>query len=143
SLWSLVALTASGFYLSVLTPFLIETLTGFVWFMLGLPIIFLVVEHYLGKYEPASKHYFFFFVQGILAFLVVIIVFDLSVSYLYNAALHPIVWFVPLAISLYTARTQIQEGLIKTAFYAGLSMLIGAIISFINHYQLLENIPFS
>src|SRR5699024_2015912 len=51
-------------------------------------------------------------------------------------------WFVPLAIYLYTARTQIQEGLIKTAFYAGLSMLIGAIISLINYYQLMESIPF-
>lgn len=136
--WSLVAAVSLGFYVSLLRTFSIDTLDGFVWFMLGLPIVFLAVERYLGKWDAGLKPYFFYFAHAVLLFLVLIIAGD-SVA---RPILYPAVWLVPLAIYTYTALTKEKEWEIKTALYAGLLMLLGAVVSFISHYEWMAAISF-
>ncbi|MFD1065977.1 hypothetical protein [Oceanobacillus locisalsi] len=134
-LWSLVTTVSLGFYVALLSSFSIDTLSGFVWFMLGLPIIFLAVEHYLGKWDAHVKPYFFYFAQAVLLFLVLLIAGDSAAQPL----LHPAVWLVPLLIYVYTVWAKEKEWQIKVALYAGLLMLVGAVVSFISHYELLSD----
>ncbi|WP_339234202.1 hypothetical protein [Oceanobacillus sp. FSL W7-1281] len=136
--WGLAAAVSLGFYVSLLRTFSIDTLDGFVWFMLGLPIVFLAVERYLGKWDAGLKPYFFYFAHAVLLFLVFLIAGD-SVA---RPILYPAVWLVPLAIYTYTALTKEKEWEIKTALYAGLLMLLGAVVSFISHYEWMAAISF-
>ncbi len=137
-LWNLVTTVSFGFYVSLLSPFSIDTVASFIWFMLGLPILFLVVERFLGKWEARLKPYFFCFAQGVLLILVLLIAGD-SVA---QPLLHPAVWLVPLLIYAYTAWIKEKEWQIKAALYAGLMMLVGAVVSFISHYELLADLSF-
>ncbi|GAA4071779.1 hypothetical protein [Amphibacillus indicireducens] len=144
-LWLVVSLTTLGFYLSLVSTFSIETFSGFVWFMLGLPVLFLVIEHFLGKYEPDLKPYYFFIGQGVLALLVftiftryiVTVAFQLSSESLF----HPVIWLIPLAIYLFTTKRQTKEHYLKLSFYASLSMVVGSIVSIISYYNLLQTFP--
>lgn len=145
-LWSLVALVISGFYISLLSPLSIESPTGFVWFMLGLPVIFLLAERYLGKIKPALKIHFFWFAQGFLVFLVFIIATEQMVVSFFghnSSTLHPIVWLVPIAIYLYTTLTRLKESHLKIALYATLTMVVGMIVSLLSHYELMDTVSFA
>ncbi|WP_152655390.1 hypothetical protein [Oceanobacillus sp. CFH 90083] len=137
-IWSAVATASAGFYVSLLNTFLIDTFEGFVWFMLGLPILFLAVEHYLGKLDADLKPYFFYFAQAVLLYLVFIITGDSIVE----PVLYPAVWLVPLAAYTYTALTREKEWQIKTSLYMGLMVLVGAVTSFISYNELLPDISF-
>ncbi|WP_339282859.1 hypothetical protein [Oceanobacillus sp. FSL K6-3682] len=136
--WSLVAAACLGFYVSLLSTFSINTLEGFVWFMLGLPILFLAVERYLGKLDASLKPYFFYFAHAVLLFLVLIIAGDGAA----RPILYPAVWLVPLAVYIYTALTKGKEWEIKTALYAGSMMLIGTVVSFISYYDWMAALSF-
>lgn len=138
TLWTVVVLVSIGFYMSLLSTFSIETLTGVIWFMFGLPVIFLAVERYLGNYDPTLKPYFFYFAQGVLFLLVLTIAAD-SIM---DRTLYPIVWMIPFGIYLYIMLTKKKEWQIKSAFYAGLSMLAGGTLSFIDEYGLMSTTPF-
>ncbi|GGP07240.1 hypothetical protein [Oceanobacillus neutriphilus] len=136
--WSLVAAASLGFYVSLLSTFSIHTLDGFVWFMLGLPILFLAVERYLGKLDASLKPYFFYFAHAVLLFLVFTIAGDGVAQFI----LYPAVWFVPLSMYVYTALTKQKEWEIKAALYAGSMMLIGAVVSFISYYDWMADFSF-
>ncbi|MCT1902151.1 hypothetical protein [Oceanobacillus sojae] len=136
--WSLVAAASLGFYVSLLSTFSINTLEGFVWFMLVLPILFLAVERYLGKLDASLKPYFFYFAHAVLLFLVLIIAGDSAA----RPVLYPAVWLVPLAVYAYTALTKEKEWEIKTGLYAGLIMLIGTVVSFISYYDWMAALSF-
>lgn len=145
ALWTVVALLISGFYTSLLTSFSIYELNSFVWFMLGLPILLLVIRYLFGKYDLTIKPYFFYFAHVVLALLVAIITLSSMVNTLFlnleSNAIDPFVWLVPLVIYLYSALTSTKENQVKLYFYASLTMFIGTIVSVINHYQLMPNIP--
>lgn len=140
-LWSLVALISAGFYLSLLTPFSIESTSGVLWYMLGLPILFLTIVNYLGRYKPGLKPHFFWFAHGILALLVLNLA---SESFSYNSqALHPIIWLVPILIYLYTTLTRTKKIAINISLYVLLSMVIAFIISLLSYYDSVLTLPYN
>lgn len=144
-LWLVVSLTTLGFYLSLVSIFSIETFSSFIWFMFGLPVLFLVIERYLGKYEPALKPYYFFIGQGVLALLVLVIAsrYYLTVSpiNMSEKLFHPVIWLIPLVIYLYTTMRQTKEQYIKLSFYASLTMVVGLIVSLVYYYHLIPTFP--
>lgn len=144
-LWLVVSLTTLGFYLSLVSTFSIETFSSFIWFMLGLPVLFLVIERYLAKYEPALKPYYFFIGQGVLALLVLVIAgryyLTVSLSFLSVTLFHPVIWLIPLVIYLYTTIRQTKEQYIKLTFYASLTMVVGLIVNLVYYYSLLPTFP--
>ncbi|WP_420851777.1 hypothetical protein [Oceanobacillus jeddahense] len=136
--WSLVAAVSLGFYVSLRSTFSIDTFEGFVWFMLGLPILFLAVERYLGKFDVHLKPYFFYFAQAVLLFFVFIIAGDSVIQ----PVLYPAVWLVPLVVYVYTAWAREKEWEIKVALYAGFLMLIGGVPAFISYYEWMTDVSF-
>lgn len=117
SLWGLVSVVLSGFYLSLIDPLSIETFQAVLIYVTFLPVLLITLAEWGEKKWPGLRPYFYWLGHMFLPLIIGLLMLD----QLSPESIYPLILLVPLAVYIYSSITGKREAEKKGMLYAALT----------------------